>query len=41
MPLVFEPGTRWLYGRSLDWGGVVVSRLHGGISLEQYFVENI
>jgi CubicO group peptidase (beta-lactamase class C family) len=41
MPLVFEPGTGWLYGCSLDWAGVVVSRLHGGISLEQYFVENI
>nr|P0CU81.1 RecName: Full=Acyltransferase calJ; AltName: Full=Calbistrin biosynthesis cluster protein J [Penicillium decumbens] len=41
MPLVFEPGTGWLYGCSLDWAGVIVSRLHGGISLEQYFVENI
>lgn len=41
MPLVFEPGTGWLYGCSLDWAGVVVSRLHGGVSLEEYFVENI
>lgn len=40
-PLVFEPGTAWLYGCSLDWAGVVVSRLNGGISLEEYFVENI
>ncbi|KAL4994458.1 beta-lactamase/transpeptidase-like protein [Aspergillus recurvatus] len=41
IPLVFEPGAGWLYGCSLDWAGVVVSRLNGGISLEQYMVENI
>lgn len=41
MPLVFEPGTGWLYGCSLDWAGVVVSRLHDGMSLEDYMVENI
>ncbi|KAE8151333.1 beta-lactamase/transpeptidase-like protein [Aspergillus avenaceus] len=41
MPLVFEPGTGWLYGCSLDWAGVVVSRLHDGISLGDYMVENI
>ncbi|KAL4750660.1 hypothetical protein BDW72DRAFT_193731 [Aspergillus terricola var. indicus] len=41
IPLVFEPGTGWLYGCSLDWAGLVVSRLNGGISLEQYMVENI
>lgn len=41
MPLVFEPGTGWLYGSSLDWAGVVVSRLHHGMSLEDYMVEGI
>jgi CubicO group peptidase (beta-lactamase class C family) len=41
MPLVFEPGTGWLYGCSLDWAGIVVSRLHHGMSLEDYMVENI
>ncbi|KAL6230659.1 hypothetical protein BDW75DRAFT_60265 [Aspergillus navahoensis] len=41
IPLVFEPGTGWLYGCSLDWAGVAVSRLNGDISLEQYMVENI
>lgn len=41
MPLVFEPGTGWLYGCSLDWAGAVVSRLHDGITLEEYFVKNI
>ncbi|GMG32708.1 unnamed protein product [Aspergillus oryzae] len=40
-PLVFEPGTGWLYGCSLDWAGVVVSRLHDGISLEEYMIDNI
>jgi len=41
MPLVFEPATGWLYGCSLDWAGVVISRLHEGMSLEEYMVENI
>ncbi|KAI9719611.1 MAG: hypothetical protein M1812_003382 [Candelaria pacifica] len=41
LPLVFEPGTGWLYGCSLDWAGIVVSRLHRGVSLGDYFMENI
>jgi CubicO group peptidase (beta-lactamase class C family) len=41
IPLVFEPGTGWLYGCSLDWAGIVISRLHDGISLEDYFIEHI
>jgi CubicO group peptidase (beta-lactamase class C family) len=41
LPLVFEPGTGWMYGSGLDWAGVVVRRLHSGISLEKYFVDNI
>lgn len=40
-PLVFEPGQGWLYGNSLDWAGVAVSRLNGGISLENYMIENM
>lgn len=40
-PLVFEPGTGWQYGSSLDWAGVVVRRLHNNMSLEDYFIENI
>ncbi|KAI8938463.1 hypothetical protein NX059_004356 [Plenodomus lindquistii] len=39
-PLVFEPGTGWLYGSSMDWAGVVVSRLHG-VSLGDYMVEHV
>lgn len=41
MPLVFEPGTGWLYGCSLDWAGAVVSRLNQGMTLDEYFVEHI
>lgn len=41
MPLVFEPGEGWLYGCSLDWAGVVISRLNNGMTLEDYMVENI
>lgn len=41
MPLVFEPGTGWLYGCGYNWAGIAISRLHNGISLEDYMVENI
>lgn len=41
VPLIFEPGTGWIYGGSLDWAGVIVRRLHDGISLEDYMIENI
>ncbi|CAI6252374.1 unnamed protein product [Periconia digitata] len=41
MPLVFEPGTGWLYGCSFDWAGLVVSRLHNDIALGDYFTEHI
>jgi len=27
-PLVFEPGTNWTYGTSLDWAGVLIARLN-------------
>lgn len=40
-PLIFEPGTGWSYGCGLDWAGLVVSRLNGGMTLEDYLVENI
>lgn len=28
-PLVFQPGTSWMYGPSLDWAGRIVERLTG------------
>jgi CubicO group peptidase (beta-lactamase class C family) len=40
-PLLFEPGNGWQYGSSLDWAGVVVSRLNNGMNLEDYMIENI
>ena len=39
-PLLFEPGTRWMYGTSTDWVGRLVERLSGK-SLEEYFRERI
>lgn len=33
IPLTFEPGTSWDYGTSIDWVGILVSRLNG-LSLE-------
>jgi CubicO group peptidase (beta-lactamase class C family) len=41
IPLVFEPGQGWAYGVGLDWAGVAVRRLHDGLSLEDYMIENI
>jgi CubicO group peptidase (beta-lactamase class C family) len=39
-PLLFEPGTQWIYGTSTDWLGRLVERLSGK-NLEEYFRENI
>lgn len=41
IPLVFEPGSGWSYGVGLDWAGVLIKRLHGGMSLEDYMIEHI
>ncbi|EJD40363.1 beta-lactamase/transpeptidase-like protein [Auricularia subglabra TFB-10046 SS5] len=40
LPLVFEPGTDWIYGVSLDWVGEAVMRASGQ-SLTEYCAENI
>jgi methyl acetate hydrolase len=39
-PLVFEPGTEWLYGTSNDWIGRLVEKISGQ-NLEDYFHEHI
>ncbi|KAL1407740.1 hypothetical protein Q8F55_007174 [Vanrija albida] len=39
-PLVAEPGTKFDYGVSVDWAGVVVERV-SGLSLEEYCKANI
>jgi CubicO group peptidase (beta-lactamase class C family) len=40
MPLLFEPGTSWMYGASTDWAGVLTARLNK-ITLEEYMQKNI
>src|SRR3954452_8238458 len=39
-PLLFEPGTRWAYGSSLDNVGRLVE-IASGISLDRYFCDHI
>jgi len=39
-PLMFEPGTQWHYGTSVDWAGRLVETI-SGLTLEQYFQRNI
>ena len=39
-PLVFEPGTQWLYGTSTDWIGRLVEAVSGQ-TLEAYFKDHI
>ena len=40
IPLLFDPGTRWHYGTSVDWAGKLVEKI-SGLTLEQYFQRNI
>ncbi|TXT10573.1 hypothetical protein VHUM_02078 [Vanrija humicola] len=40
VPLLFEPGTSFVYGIGIDWAGVLVERLSGK-TLEEYFQERI
>lgn len=39
-PLLFEPGTNWNYGVSIDWAGLIVERV-SGLSLNSYFQKHI
>ena len=39
-PLVFEPGTSWMYGMGTDWAGKMVERATGE-TLETYMSKNI
>jgi methyl acetate hydrolase len=38
--LIFDPGTRWQYGTSMDWAGRLVETI-SGLTLEDYFQKNI
>lgn len=40
LPLLFEPGTSWAYGMSLDWAGLLVARLNN-TTLETYMQKHI
>ena len=39
-PLVFDPGTRWLYGINIEWTGRIIETISGQ-TLEDYFRERI
>ena len=39
-PLLFEPGTQWLYSTGVDYAGKIVESL-SGLTLEHYFREKI
>lgn len=41
LPLLFEPGQGWVYGAGLDWAGVLVERLNGGVRLGVYMEANV
>jgi len=40
VPLMFDPGTRWQYGYSVDWVGKLVEAV-SGMTLEEYFRRSI
>jgi methyl acetate hydrolase len=40
MPLVFDPGDRWLYGINIDWAGRLVEATSGQ-PLDVYFRDKI
>lgn len=39
-PLVFQPGSSWMYGPSLDYAGLFVERV-SGVTLEEYMKTNL
>ena len=40
IPLLFDPGDRWMYGTGIDYAGQMVEAV-SGLSLGEYFAENI
>lgn len=40
MPLLFEPGTKWKYGHSMDWVGFIVQAVSGQ-KLSEFLKENV
>jgi methyl acetate hydrolase len=39
-PLMFDPGTRWLYGVGIDWAGLILERVTK-TTLGDYFAEHL
>lgn len=39
-PLLFEPGTAWMYGCGFDWAGLAVERI-SGMMLSEYMTKHI
>ena len=39
-PLIYEPGTRWAYGTSMDWAGKLIERISDQ-TLEEFMKANI
>ena len=40
-PLLYEPGTAWMYSVGVDWAGLMVERVNDGIALGDYMEANI
>ncbi|WP_419922899.1 serine hydrolase domain-containing protein [Candidatus Poriferisodalis sp.] len=40
IPLLFDPGERWMYGTGIDYAGQIVETV-SGMSLGEYFVQNV
>ena len=40
IPLLFDPGERWMYGTGIDYAGQMVETV-SGMSLGEYFAENV
>jgi CubicO group peptidase (beta-lactamase class C family) len=41
LPLLFEPGTSWLYGSGCDWAGKMVERVNNNQTLGSYMQTHI
>lgn len=39
-PLLFEPGTQWLYGTGIDWAGQLLEKVTGQ-TLQEYMTKNM
>ncbi|TDZ61508.1 Acyltransferase mlcH [Colletotrichum trifolii] len=39
--LLFEPGKQWLYGPGLEWAGLMVEAVNGGMKLGEYMQKHI